>query len=110
MRAQPQQAWLLLEEDLGDGAVALLGMRALMGDRVAPGAKLRSDRRHYKRADGKERVPEVLNMPLDFSLLVPRPGRTRPGREVIVPGELEQPRMKADRGGGRSRTALRKLS
>jgi hypothetical protein len=41
MLGQRQEARLLVREDLGDRAIALLGMRAPMGDLVAPAAKLR---------------------------------------------------------------------
>ena len=38
---QRQQPGLLLREDLRDGLIARLGMRALMGDLIPPPAKLR---------------------------------------------------------------------
>jgi hypothetical protein len=39
-------------------------------------------------------MAQVLDLALDFPLLVSPPWRTRPWCEVIVAGELEQPRMK----------------
>ncbi len=69
-----------------------------MGDLVAPAPKLRVQIVDIdKGACGKERVPQVLNLAFDFSLLVPPPRCTRPRREVIVAGELEQAGMKPNR-------------
>jgi hypothetical protein len=99
MRRQGQQARLLVGEDLGHRAVALLGMRALVRVRVAPVAKLRIKIVDIpKRPCGEEGIAEIENLPLDFALLVPASGRAGAGGEVVVPRELEQPRMKADRG------------
>ena len=53
----------------GDGLIALLGMRALMRDVVAPAAKLRVQIVDIgKRPRGKERIAEVLNLALDLAL------------------------------------------
>jgi hypothetical protein len=41
-------------------------------------------------------VPEVLDRPLDFALLVAAIRRARFRGEVILPGQLEQPRVVAD--------------
>jgi hypothetical protein len=61
--------------DVGDGAIALLGMRALMRDLVAPPPKLRVELLNVaERARRKERVPQVLNLALDFPVLIPRSG------------------------------------
>ena len=82
-------------EDLGDGLIALLGMRALMRDVVAPAAKLRVQVVDIgKRPRGKERIAEVLNLALDLAFFVRPSGRARPRGKMIVPGELEQARMK----------------
>ena len=96
-----KQPRLLLGEDVGDRPIALLGMRPLMRDLVAPAPKLRVQIVDIdKRARGKEGVAQVLDLPLDLPLLIAAARRTRPRREVIVPGELEQPRMKPNRGAG----------
>ena len=70
-------------------------MGTLMRNLLAPATKLRIqvvDIR--KRPRGKERIAEVLNLALDFSLFIAPAGGTGPWRKVIVPGELEQPWMK----------------
>jgi hypothetical protein len=41
MRGQRQESGLFLGEDLSEGVVALLGMRAAMRDLVSPAVKLR---------------------------------------------------------------------
>src|SRR5262245_6244568 len=70
-------------------------MAALMRDLVAPAPKLRVQIVDIaKRPRGKERVPEVLNLALDFPLLIAPARRTGSGGKVIVAGELEPPRMK----------------
>ncbi len=98
MRGQRQEPRLLLREDLRDGLIARLGMRPLMGDLVAPAPKLGVQVVDIgKRPRGKEGVAEVLNLSLDFAFLIPPPRRAGPRREVIVPGELEQARMKPNR-------------
>ena len=58
MRGQRQEPRLLLREDLGDGLVAVLGMRPLMGDLVPPALELRVEIVHVaKGPGGEERVP-----------------------------------------------------
>src|SRR6266545_2693300 len=47
-------------------------------------------------AGGEEGVAQVLDHPLDLALLVAAVRRAGLGREVIVPGQLEQARMEAD--------------
>src|SRR2546428_2065706 len=49
-----------------------------------------------KAAGGEEGVAQVLDHPLDLALLVAAVRRAGLGREVIVPGQLEQARMEAD--------------
>jgi len=99
MRGERQEPRLLLREDLGDGPIALLGMQALMRNVVTPAPKLRIQIVHIdKHAGGEERVPEVVDLPLDLPFLIPAAGRAGPGREVIVPGEFQEPRMKSNRG------------
>jgi hypothetical protein len=101
MRGERQQARLLLGEHLRDRTVALLGMRALMCDGVAPAPKLRVQILDIdKRARRKEGMPEVLDLALDLPLLVGAVRRARPRGEVIVTGELEEPRVKPNRGAG----------
>jgi hypothetical protein len=74
-------------------------MRPLMPNLVAPPPKLGVQIVDVdKRARCKKGVPQVLDLSLDFPFLVATPWRTRPRREVIVPRELEQPRMKPNRG------------
>ena len=95
MRGQREESRLLLREDLRDGLIGVLGMAALMRDLVAPAPKLRVQIVDIaKRPRGKERVPEVLNLALDFPFLIAAAGGTGPHGKVIVAGELEQPRMK----------------
>lgn len=58
MGRQRQEPRLLLGEDVGDGPIALLRMRALMRDLVAPALKLRVQIIDVdKRARRKEGVP-----------------------------------------------------
>ena len=72
-----------------------------MRDLVAPAPKLCVQIVDIdKRTRRKEGMAQVLNLALDFPLLVAAPRRTRARRKVIVAGEFEQPRMKADRGAG----------
>jgi hypothetical protein len=98
MGGQRQEARLFLREDLGDGLIALVRMRALMRNVVAPASKLGVQIVDIgKRPRGEERVAEVLDLPFDFSLLIAPPRRAGPRGEVIVPRELEQPRMKPNR-------------
>src|SRR5262249_51783877 len=95
MRGEREKPRLLVREELGDGVIGVLGMAALMRDLVAPAPKLRVQIVDIaKRPRGKERVPEVLNLALDFPLLIAPARRTGSGGKVIVAGELEPPRMK----------------
>src|SRR5437879_9875429 len=74
-------------------------MRAAMRDLVAPAPKLRVEIVDVREGTrGKEGVPQILNLPLDLPFLVRAAGRTRAGSEVIVPGQLQQPRMKPNCG------------
>ncbi len=99
MGRQRQEPRLLLREDLRHRLVALLGMRTLMGDVVSPALKLRVEIVDIaKGAGGKERVAEVADLPLDFAFLIAAGGRAGPDREMVMPGEFEQPRVEADRG------------
>ena len=76
MRGERQEPRLLLGEDVGDGPIALLGMRALMRDLVAPAPKLRVQIVDVdKRARGKEGVAEVVESGARLSPFhSPRPG------------------------------------
>ena len=95
---QREQPGLFLRQHVGDRPVALLGMAPLMGDVVPPAAKLGVEVVEVtKRPGRKERVAEVLDLALDFPLLIAPSRRTGPGREVIVPRELEQARVKLNR-------------
>ena len=79
MRRQRQQPRLLVGEDGGDGAVALLGMRPLMRELVAPAAKLRVEIVDIAKGPRREEgVAEVLDLPLDLPLLIPARRRARP--------------------------------
>jgi hypothetical protein len=94
MGGQWQEPRLLVRQDLGDGPIALVGMRALMRDRVAPVPKLRIQIVDIdKRARGEEGVSEVLNLALDLPLLIPATGCTRPGGEVIMAGGYASSRV-----------------
>jgi hypothetical protein len=76
-------------------------MRTLMRDVVPPALELGVEILDIdKRARRKEGVTQILDLSLDFPLLVPPRRRTRPWREVVMPGELEQAGMKADGGAG----------
>jgi hypothetical protein len=69
MRGERQEPRLLLGQHLGDRPIALLGMRPLVRDLVAPAAKLRIQILDVdKRARGKEGVAQVLDLPLDLAL------------------------------------------
>ena len=60
MCGQRQEPRLLLHQQVGDGPLPLLGMRALVRDLVAPAAKLGVQIVDVdKRARRKEGVPEV---------------------------------------------------
>jgi hypothetical protein len=85
MCGQRQEPRLFLGEDVGDRAVALVRMRTLMRDIVPPAPKLGVQIVDIdKRARRKEGVTQILNLSLDFPLLVPPRRRTRPWREVIM--------------------------
>jgi hypothetical protein len=97
MRGQRQEPRLLLSQDLRDRLIAVLGMRPLMGNLVAPAPKLGVEVVDIgKRPRGEERVAEVLNLSLDLPFLIAAPRRAGPRGEVIVPRELEQARMKSN--------------
>ena len=90
MRRKREEPRLLLREHLRDGVIGLLGMGPLVRHLVAPPPKLGIQVIDIgKRPRGKELMTEVLNLPLDFALLVSPARRTRTRREVIVAGELE---------------------
>jgi hypothetical protein len=66
---------LLLSQDLRDGPIALLGMRALMRGVVPPAPKLGVQIVDIdKRARRKEGVAQVLDLTLTFPFSLPRPG------------------------------------
>ena len=91
MSGQGQEAGLLLDPDVGDGAVGLVGVTSLVGDEVAPAPELGVDVVEVAEgAGGEEGVTEVLDLALDFSLLVPASRSAGAGREVVVAGEFEQ--------------------
>ena len=70
-----------------------------MREVVPPAVKLRVEVVEVaKRPRRKEGVAKILNLALDLSLLVPAGRGAGPGREVIVPGQLEQARVKLNRG------------
>ena len=103
-RAAARAAAAPAAKTCGDGLIALLGMRALMRDVVAPAPKLRVQIVDIgKRPRGKERIAQVVDLALDLALLIGPARRARPRREMIVPGELEQARMKPNRGALRVR-------
>src|SRR5690606_15063605 len=98
VRWDREQDALLLGKHGRDGLIALLGMAALVRHRVAPVRKLRVQIVEVtKRARREEGVAQVLDLALDLALFVGARGGAGPGREVIVPGELEEARMKVDR-------------
>ncbi len=71
MRREREQHALLLGQDLRHGLVALVGMAPLMRDGVAPLGKLRVQVvKVAERPRGKEGVAQVLDLPLDFALLM----------------------------------------
>jgi hypothetical protein len=76
-------------------------MGTLMRDLVAPAPKLGVQILDIdKRARRKEGVAQGLDLALDLALLVGAVRRARPRGEVIVPGKLEEPRVKSNRGAG----------
>ena len=98
VRRQGKQPGLFLRQHVGDRPVRLIGMAPLMRDLVPPPAKLGVEIVEVaKRPGRKERVAEVLDLALDFSLLIAAGRRTGPGRKVIVPRELEQAGVKLNR-------------
>ena len=98
VRRQGEQPGLFLRQHVADRSVPVLGMAPLMGDVVPPAAKLRVEVVEVAKGPGrKERVPEVLDLALDFPLLIAAGRRTGPGRKVIVPRELAQAGMKLNR-------------
>ena len=99
MRGQRQEPRLLLREDLRDRLVALLGMRTLMGDLVPPALELRVEIVDIAKGPGREeRVAEIADLAFDLALLIAARRGTGPDRKVIMPREVEQPRVKPDRG------------
>ena len=95
MRGPLEQHALLLGEDLRDGLVALVRMAALMRDGVPPLDELRAQVVEIaERARGEEGMAEVLDLPLDFPFFIGPRGCAGAWREVIMPGELQQPRVK----------------
>jgi hypothetical protein len=69
MRRQRQEPRLLLHQHVGDGPIALLGMRTLVRALVAPAPKLRIQVLDIeKRARRKEGVSQVLDLALDLAL------------------------------------------
>ena len=98
VRGQGEQPGLFLRQHVGNRPVPLLGMAPLMRDVVPPAAKLGVEVVEVaKRPGRKERVAEVLDLALDFPLLIAAGRRTGAGCEVIVPRELEQTRVKLNR-------------
>ena len=86
VRGQGEQPGLFFRQHVGDRPVSLLGMAPLMRDVVPPAAKLGVEVVEVaKRPGGEEGVAEILDLALDFPLLIPARRRTGPGREVIVP-------------------------
>src|SRR5258705_2229721 len=76
-------------------------MRALMSDVVTPPAKLCVQIVDVReRPCRKEGLAEVVNLALDLPLLIGPVRGAGPRGEVIVPGELEQAGVKANRGAG----------
>ena len=74
-------------------------MGPLMRDVVAPAPELGIEIVDIAKGPrGEEGIAEVADLPLDFPLLIAAAGRARPRREVIVAGEVEQARMKSNRG------------
>ena len=99
MRGQRQEPRLLCREDLRDRLVAVLGMRTLMRDLVPPALKLRVEIVDIaKRPRREEGIPEVPDLALDLALLISARRRTGSDRKMIMPRELEQARVEADRG------------
>ena len=98
VRRQGEQPGLFLRQHVSDRPVALLGMAPLMRDSVPPAAKLGVEVVAVTKWPGrKERVAEVLDLALDFPLLIASGRRTGPGCKVRVPRELEQARVKLNR-------------
>src|SRR5207245_3381329 len=98
MCGQREEPPVLLREDLRDGLIGVLGMTALMRDLVAPAAKLGVEVVDIaKRPRRKERMSEVLNLALNFALLVAPARSTGAQSKVIVAGEFEQPWMEPNR-------------
>lgn len=92
-----QQHALLLSEDLRDGLIAVLGMAPLVRDRVAPRDKLRLEIVDIaKGARRDEGVPQILDLPLDLPLLVGARRRAGAWGEVIVAGQLKEPRVEVN--------------
>ena len=75
VRRQGEQPGLFLRQHVADRSVPVLGMAPLMGDVVPPAAKLRVEVVEVAKGPGrKERVPEVLDLALDFPFSLPRAG------------------------------------
>jgi len=96
MLRQRQQANTLVGEQVDDAATISVARRApRVRDLGDPTRELRIeifDGRESSR--GEERVTEVLDLALDFPFFVSAVRRARLGREVVVAGEVEDPRVK----------------
>jgi hypothetical protein len=93
-----QQAGALLLQGAGDGP--LIGIprpRAGVGSLGDPGRELRVEIvEGGEAASSEERVAEVANGPFHTSFLIPARHRAGLGGEVVVAGEFQQARVKAD--------------
>jgi len=69
MRGQREQARLLLGEDLGHRAIALLRMRPPMGDLITPAPKLGVEVVDVAEGAGREEgIAQVADLALDLAL------------------------------------------
>lgn len=93
-----QEELLFLLEGVADRpAIRILWARACRSDALGPVDDLLVEVGDTREGTGgEEGVAKVLDRALDLALLVAAIGSAWLGREVIVPGELEDPRIESD--------------
>src|SRR5208282_6303950 len=95
---QAEQQWRLLGEDLADAAGGVFRAAAITGQAAAPGVGLRVEVIEVgERAGGEEGVAHEPNGFFHAALLVAAGDRDGAGLVTVMPGEVEQDGVEADR-------------